>query len=180
MRQNHNKIVCIKLAHLPYLYNFFSDTQQRTKTPYTGYNLISNGLFYPVLLHTPCKQLESQLVSYELIYIRPVFLNQGLMMTQTRSKHFAQINLTAKINKTCLTDVIFVSYFPKDAVDTEPGGSLEAVDLWKACKLGHTHYCPQPQPPTPIKSTNPSPLICCVCDALYSHITKWEKDLHKS
>ena len=36
---------------------------------------ISNGLFYPVLLHIHCKQLGSQLVFYELIYVRSVFLN---------------------------------------------------------------------------------------------------------
>jgi len=33
----------------------------------------SNGLFYPVLLHI--QQLGSQLAFYELIYVRPVFLN---------------------------------------------------------------------------------------------------------
>ena len=71
---------------------------------------ISNGLFYPVLLHIHCKQLGSQLAFYESIYVRPVFLNQGLMMTQTRSKHVARIYLTSKINKMCLTDVILVSY----------------------------------------------------------------------
>jgi len=33
------------------------------------------GLFYQVLLHIHCKQLGSQLALYELIYVRPVFLN---------------------------------------------------------------------------------------------------------
>jgi len=36
---------------------------------------ISNGLFYPVLLYIYCKQLGSQLAFYELIFVRPVFLN---------------------------------------------------------------------------------------------------------
>ena len=36
---------------------------------------ISNGSFYQALLHIHCKQLGSQLAFYELIYVRPVFLN---------------------------------------------------------------------------------------------------------
>ena len=36
---------------------------------------ISNGLFYQVSLHIHCKKLGSRLALYELIYIRPVFLN---------------------------------------------------------------------------------------------------------
>jgi len=36
---------------------------------------ISNGLFDQVLLHIHCKQLGSRLAFYELIYVRPVFLN---------------------------------------------------------------------------------------------------------
>jgi len=54
-------------------FNLYFNIPSQLENPI--YVHISNGLFYPVLLHIHCKQLGSQLAFYESIYVRSIFLN---------------------------------------------------------------------------------------------------------